>query len=95
MHYLYRFVPGKSLVRVDHVGLANIVAGRRIVPEYLQDEASPENLSAAICRILDDESVARAMRSDLREVRGRLGEPGCTARVARMLLAMTGRTTEH
>jgi len=93
MAILYKMSPitfaiGKRLVRVDHIGLPNIVAGRRVVPELIQDEASPERLSAEILRILDDADYAAKMRDGLSTVQARLGSPGCSDRVAGMLFEL-------
>ena len=80
---------GKLLVKVDHFGLANIVAGKRIIKELVQDEASAEVLSDEILRILHDDAYAQQMRSDLVGIQQELGAPGCSERVAKMLLELT------
>jgi lipid-A-disaccharide synthase len=82
------YAVGRRLVRVDHIGLANIVAGKRIVREFVQDEATPENLSSEVLKLIGDIKYARKIRNELALVREKLGEPGCSARVARMLLDM-------
>jgi len=79
---------GKLLVKVDHFGLANIVAGKRIVKELVQDEASAEALSNEIMRILHDHDYEQQMRSDLAGIQQDLGAPGCSKRVAEMLLEL-------
>lgn len=79
---------GKRLIKVDHVGLANIVAEDRIVPEFIQDMASPQNLAEEALRVLHDTRYAREMRSALDQVHTKLGEPGCSDRVADMLFEL-------
>lgn len=81
---------GKRLVRVDHFGLPNIVAGRRVVPEFLQDDANPQALAEEVLHVLNDSNYAKTMKDGLREVQDRLGEPGCSARVAGMLFDLIG-----
>jgi len=93
MVILYKMTPltyaiGKRLVRVDHIGLANIVAGKRVVPELIQDRATPENLAGEVMRILDDQSIAEGIRDQLKRLQNQLGESGCAGRVAEMVLAM-------
>ena len=78
------------LVRVDHVALVNLVAGRRLVPELLQDRASPRRMADEVAPFLDDGPARRAVTRGLREVVDRLGEPGCTRRVADEALALMG-----
>jgi lipid-A-disaccharide synthase len=77
----------RLLVRgVTHIGLPNIVAGREIVPELIQGEATAEMVAAAARRLLDDPAARAAQRAALLEVRGRLGPPGAGARAARAVL---------
>lgn len=80
---------GKRLVKIEHFGLPNIVAGQGIVRELLQDDAHPEAISGEILRLLQDDSYNRAQRKGLALVRQRMGAPGCSARVARIASAMS------
>lgn len=54
----------RRLVRVDHVGLANLVAGERLAPEFLQEEATPAALSAALLPLLGEDTTARQQMTD-------------------------------
>jgi lipid-A-disaccharide synthase len=80
---------GKHLVSVPHFGLPNIVAGRRVIQELLQHEASPEAIAAETGRILDDAAYRESMLADLAEIRTRMGTPGCAARVAQMVVELS------
>lgn len=75
---------GSRLVQVDHFGICNIVAGERVVPELLQDEANPVNIAAAILPMLRDEAYAAGIRNKLLSVKEKLGEPGAPVRVAQL-----------
>jgi lipid-A-disaccharide synthase len=77
----------KVLVRIPWIGLANIVAGRSIVAELLQHEATPDRLSAEASRLLSDAQAARTMKADLKAVRELLGTPGASRRAAEVVLA--------
>ncbi len=73
----------RRLVRVPHVALANLVVGRRVVPEFLQEEANPGSLADALEPLLDKStSERRAMLAGLGSMRAALGRPGAAARVA-------------
>jgi lipid-A-disaccharide synthase len=80
------YLAARSFVRIPHFGLANVVAGRQVVPELLQGEVNPRRLGAELARLLDPLTAAR-MRSELAQIRARLGPPGAAARVAEHLLA--------
>ncbi|HKJ05367.1 MAG TPA: lipid-A-disaccharide synthase [Geopsychrobacteraceae bacterium] len=91
---LYKAAPltyavGSRLVNVDHFGLVNIVAGKRVVLELVQDEADPDTLSSEILKILDDKEYAKRIKCDLHRVCELLGEPGCSRRVAVMASEMS------
>ena len=80
------FALARRLVRVPHLALANLVAGRRVVPEFLQREATPEALADALEPLLDPSSAVRGqMVADLAAIRAELGPPGAAARVAEMV----------
>jgi lipid-A-disaccharide synthase len=76
------YLVGRLLVRIAHFALVNILAGRGLVPELLQREASPERMAAEIERLLGDRAAREEQLRGLREVRDSLGEPGAARRVA-------------
>ncbi|MCE5334881.1 MAG: lipid-A-disaccharide synthase [Desulfobacteraceae bacterium] len=77
---------GKRLIRVKHAGLPNLIAGREIVPEFIQDAARPDLIGDAATVLLKSPELLEAQRSELRRVREGLGEPGIAERVARIAL---------
>lgn len=85
---------GKPFVHVDTYAMANLVAGRRVVPELIQDDFTPTRVADEALRMLTDPSHAAAVRRDLREVRARLGEPGASGRAARAVMDVA-RTTHQ
>lgn len=91
---IYRLSPltyaiGRRLVKVPFAGLANIVAGREVAREFIQDAATPEALAGEILRILNEDDYAETLRQGLAAVRANIGPPGCSVRVARMASAMS------
>jgi len=73
---------GRRLVSVPHYAMANLIAGRRLVPELIQSDFTPERVAGEAIRLLEDEGVRRRMKEGLDEVRERLGGPGASARAA-------------
>jgi lipid-A-disaccharide synthase len=76
------YLVGRLLVRIAHFALVNILAGRGLVPELLQRDASPERMAAEVERLLGDRDAREEQLRGLREVRASLGEPGAARRVA-------------
>lgn len=74
-------------IRVKWIGLVNLVAGRSIVPELIQDEATVERLWQEARRLLTDRSAYHEMKEGLRQVRESLGESGASDRAAQVILA--------
>ena len=87
----------KRVVEIPHLGLPNIVAGRLIEPELLQDDCTPEKIASTALELLEPERY-RQLQRDLQEVREKLGEPGAVKRVAELVLRMArehGQKTVH
>lgn len=87
MVVVYRLAPltyrlGKPFVRVDTYAMANLVAGRRVVPELIQEAFTPDAVASEAVDILTNRDRASRMRADLREVRQRLGDAGASRRAA-------------
>lgn len=76
------YVLARLLTRLPHIGMPNLIAGRRVVPELVQGDCAPRPIAAALRRLLTDPGAADAARRGLAEVRGRLGRPGAIDRVA-------------
>jgi lipid-A-disaccharide synthase len=94
---VYRMNPltyqlARRLVRVPHIALANLIAGERVVPEFVQHEATVESLTAAVMPLLDEGSERRRqVVAGLGRVRAALGEAGAAERVAGAAAELLGR----
>ena len=89
---LYRSSPlsfwiAKQVVEIPNIGLPNIVAGRLIEPELLQDDCTPEKIAATALQLLEPARYGQ-LQKDLQEVKEKLGEPGAVKRVAELVLRM-------
>ena len=72
----------KALIRLEHISLVNLIAGKAVVPELIQKEASAENIAVRIVSMISDPQELETVRKGLAEVRKRLGGPGASARAA-------------
>ena len=80
----------RRLIRVPHVAMVNLLAGRAVVPELLQQDCTPGRLAATVVALLSDPAAAAAQRMAFREVIARLAAPSATPAeaAAREVLAM-------
>ena len=100
MIVVYRLSPltyrlGRRFVRVDTFAMANLVAGRRVVPELIQDEFTPEAVAEHAIALLRDQGRREAMREDLQRVRAAIDPPGASARAAQIVLEVGRRRTSR
>ena len=83
------FAIAKRLVTVPFIGMVNLLAGREVAPEFVQDALQPIALADALEPLLDGGSEARAvMLRELATVRDSLGEAGSARRVAGIALGL-------
>lgn len=80
------YLIARAIVKVPFIAMANILAGRALVPELIQHKATPERVAQAAVGLLEDPRRYAALRADLRALRRSLGEPGAAARAAREIL---------
>lgn len=73
---------GKMLIKIDYIGLVNILAGRAVVKEFIQDEATAEKISKELQRLGEDREYREAMVRSLAETSARLGGLGAHQRAA-------------
>lgn len=93
MVVVYRLSPltylaGRALVRIPDIGLVNVVAGERVVPELIQGEATAGRMAEEARPFLTDEALRARVSGRLSAVRHLLGGPGASEQVARMIVDM-------
>jgi lipid-A-disaccharide synthase len=98
MVIVYKVAPltmllARWLVKIRTAGLVNILAGRRVAPELLQSDATPEKIADAVLDFLRNPSMLQEQRKALEEVRSTLGGPGAARRAAAAILKLLAQTT--
>ena len=76
----------RPLINTPFVGMPNLIAGREIAPELLQDDLNGQGLAKLIVEFLSDPARLRRSRDDLAEVRKKLGEANASERAANRIL---------
>jgi len=82
------FMLGRALVRVPHIGLVNLVAGRKLVPEFVQNDAHAENIASAVEDMLSDRRQFNQLKEQLVELRDLMGGAGASQKVAELAFSM-------
>jgi lipid-A-disaccharide synthase len=70
------YLAGRAVIKVTHLGMANLLAGKEIVKEFIQQDATPTALASEGMLLLDDAAHRAAMRANFGKVREKLIAPG-------------------
>jgi len=76
------YLVAKVLVKIDHLAMPNLILGERAIPELIQSEANPKEISAHVLPLLEDGADRGQMLEKLKKLKSALGEPGCAKIVA-------------
>jgi lipid-A-disaccharide synthase len=83
---LFNYLLYRPQVKIPYIGMVNIVAGKKIVPEFIQFGARPKIIAKSIIELLKDPLSANRMSQDLKVVKDSLGAPGAAERAAKLIL---------
>lgn len=78
---------GRSLIRIDKISLANIVAGKKIVTELIQNDCTPEKIAFEIEKILINENYRIELKNELSKIKSLLGSSGASRKAAEIILS--------
>ncbi len=84
------WVVGKRLIKIPFIGLPNVLAGREIIREFLQDEAKPEVIATELIQLLEHDATRRAQQHAQAQVVASLGERGAAQRAAEAIAGVVG-----
>jgi lipid-A-disaccharide synthase len=83
---LFNYLLYRPQVKIPYIGMVNIVAGRKIVPEYIQFAARPKMIASSIIELLGNPLLATRMSQELKTIKDSLGQPGAADRAAKLIL---------
>jgi lipid-A-disaccharide synthase len=78
----------RRMLRTPFISMVNLVAGRRVVPELIQDDFTPAAVTAEVRRLLESHAAREDMKTGLAEVRSKLGPSGAIERAADVFARM-------
>jgi lipid-A-disaccharide synthase len=93
MLVVYKVTPitaalAKPLVRTKFFSMVNLIAGRQVVTELIQNDFTPHSAANELHRLLTSSDTRQSLRAGLAEVREKLGPPGAVARAAEEIVAL-------
>jgi lipid-A-disaccharide synthase len=80
------YFAARLVLKTKYLGMPNVLAGREIVPEFIQHEARPDTISKAVLKLMNDQAVRDAMILEFDGIIAKLGETGASAKAARVIL---------
>lgn len=91
---LLNYLLYRPQIKVPYIGIVNLVAGKRIVPEFIQHKARPEDIAAGVLRLIEDKPGIEKMREELVKVKSLLGEKGASNRAAAIIMGFLKESRE-
>jgi lipid-A-disaccharide synthase len=85
----------RRLIQIPYLGIVNVIAGKMIVPEFLQEEAHPETIAHEALFLLREPDARQKMVQDLKEVNKKLGKPGASLRAAKALIRFLSESSKQ
>jgi lipid-A-disaccharide synthase len=80
------YFAARLVLKTKYLGMPNVLAGREIIPEFIQHEARPGMISKAVLKLMDDQAARNQMTSEFDAIIAKLGEGGASAKAARAII---------
>ena len=84
------YIAAKLVVKIEKIGIVNILAGRDVVRELVQAELTPTSLAEEMVSLLTDDARRAHLQAELADVVAQLGAPGSYHRAAKAVLEVVG-----
>jgi lipid-A-disaccharide synthase len=80
------YFAARLILKTKHLGMPNVLAGREVIPEFIQHEARPDTISKAVLKLMSDQAVRDLMILEFDAIIAKLGKTGASARAARVII---------
>jgi lipid-A-disaccharide synthase len=80
------YFAARLVLKTKHLGMPNVLAGREIIPEFIQHEARPDTISKAVVKLTNDQAARDVMTSEFDAIIAELGESGASTKAARVIV---------
>jgi len=84
------YFAGRLVVTVDYLGMPNVLANKKLLPEFIQHRARPRDIAEAIIHLIDDAQARQHMIWEFDKIAAQLGETGASERAAKAILDEIG-----
>jgi lipid-A-disaccharide synthase len=89
------WVLARLFIRIPYIGLVNVVAGKKVVPELIQQDATPDRIASVALSLLNNAPGLAQIHADLSAVKKILGLPGACGRAAQEILNFLNEKTHR
>ncbi|MEY2559143.1 MAG: lipid-A-disaccharide synthase [Verrucomicrobiota bacterium] len=86
------YFAARLVLKTKYLGMPNVLAGREIIPEFIQHEARPKTIAKAVLKLMNDQAAREMMSSEFAAIIAKLGESGASATAARAVVDELNRT---
>ncbi|HBC47180.1 MAG TPA: lipid-A-disaccharide synthase, partial [candidate division Zixibacteria bacterium] len=81
----------KTLIKIPFVGLVNVVAGEKIIPEFIQGDCRPDKIAGQMQIFFNEDRYKNEMLARISKIKSKLGQPGASMKVAEAVLSLLDR----
>ena len=87
---LLNYLLYRPQVKIPYIGIVNIIAGKEIIPEFIQFRAKPKTIAKQILKILKNPLELKRIKEELNQIKSQLGEKDASLRAAKIILEYLG-----
>jgi lipid-A-disaccharide synthase len=84
------YFAARLVIKTEHLGMPNVLAGRQIIPEFIQRRARPDAISKAVLRLMNDRDARELVISEFDAIIAKLGESGASTKAAHAIVQELG-----